>query len=36
VTSGRLTSTLASDFALILPLVRRLNSALGFEPAEES
>jgi len=35
VTSGRLTATLADDFARMLPLVRWLNSTLGFEPAKE-
>ncbi len=35
VTSGRLTATLADDFARMLPLVRWLNATLGFEPAEE-
>ncbi len=34
-TSARLTATLADDFARMLPLVRWLNSTLGFEPAEE-
>jgi len=33
VTSARLTATLEADFALILPLVRWLNSALGLKPA---
>ena len=31
VVSGRLTTALAADFALIMPLVRWLNSALGLE-----
>ena len=31
VVSSRLTTTLATDFALILPLVRWLNSALGLK-----
>jgi uncharacterized protein (TIGR02453 family) len=35
VTSSRLTATLADDFARILPLVRWLNSTLGFAPAKE-
>ena len=35
VTSGKLTTTLADDFARILPLVRWLNSTLGFEPYGE-
>jgi uncharacterized protein (TIGR02453 family) len=35
VTNARLTATLADDFTRMLPLVRWLNSALGFEPAEE-
>jgi uncharacterized protein (TIGR02453 family) len=33
VTNSRLTATLEADFALILPLVRWLNAALGFQPA---
>jgi uncharacterized protein (TIGR02453 family) len=32
VTSRRLTATLESDFALLLPFVRWLNAALGLEP----
>jgi uncharacterized protein (TIGR02453 family) len=32
VTSARLTSAIESDFAAILPLVRWLNSTLGFAP----
>ena len=32
VTSGRLTSTLESDFTAMLPLVRWLNGTLGLEP----
>jgi uncharacterized protein (TIGR02453 family) len=35
VTSARLTTTLADDFARMLPLVRWLNSTLGFAPAKE-
>jgi uncharacterized protein (TIGR02453 family) len=33
VTSARLTKTLEGDFATLLPLVRWLNSTLGFAPA---
>lgn len=33
VTSGRLTATLADDFARLTPLVRWLNGALGLTPA---
>ena len=32
VTSARLAETLEGDFRVLLPLVRWLNSALGFEP----
>lgn len=32
-TSARLTATLASDFALMVPLVRWLNGVLGLKPA---
>jgi len=35
VTSARLTTTLATEFGHMLPLVRWLNSTLGFEPMEE-
>jgi uncharacterized protein (TIGR02453 family) len=34
VTSSRLPSLLAADFAVILPLVRWINDALGLPPAE--
>jgi uncharacterized protein (TIGR02453 family) len=35
VTSGRLTTTIAADFAAMRPLVRWLNDALGLKPADE-
>lgn len=34
VTSGRLTTRLADDFATMLPFVRWLNHQIGFEPAK--
>ena len=33
VLSPRLTGTLESDFALLVPLIRWLNSALGLQQA---